>query len=489
MPRTTSPIVEPRRPSGLRDPGGARRPPEVSTGSGNPDRILDILATVVESPDFETTLGEFLEALAALEGVERASLGEVQRGRVQLLGVSGGRDPGPRTELAEILQAAMEECLDARTITSAPTAPGGSAIAGVTREHERLRERGGCEAALSVPVELPDGRLAIVTLEGESSITGDDTGLLIESALRLAAPCLFLRRSDEQTLARKALVTLRRTGERLFGPGHLISKVVCLGALLVVLGMTFIEGDHSIPARSILEGSVKRAAVAPFDGFVREAPRRAGDLVEEGDLLCLLDDRDLRLERLKWESQRQQIRREHQKALAEGDAAEIRILEARLDQVTSELSSIEFRLERARIVSPLGGVVVSGDLSQSIGAPVQRGDLLFEVAPLDEYRLVLEVDDRDIEEIEVGRTGHLALSALPSNRMAFTVSGITPVSISRDGRNFFRVEARLDGTPHPRLRPGMEGVSRVLVGRRRLIWIWTREIVEALSLGAWSWLP
>ena len=33
-------------------------------------------------------------------------------------------------------------------------------------------------------------------------------------------------------------------------------------------------------------------------------------------------------------------------------------------------------------MAPIPGVIVSGDLSQAIGAPVERGQVLFELAPL-----------------------------------------------------------------------------------------------------------
>ena len=45
---------------------------------------------------------------------------------------------------------------------------------------------------------------------------------------------------------------------------------------------------------------------APFNGYIKEAPARPGDVVKEGALLCRLDDRDLKLERLKWATEKEQ---------------------------------------------------------------------------------------------------------------------------------------------------------------------------------------
>jgi putative peptide zinc metalloprotease protein len=66
---------------------------------------------------------------------------------------------------------------------------------------------------------------------------------------------------------------------------------------------------------------------------------------------------------------------------------------------------VDEHLERAQLRAPFESLVVSGDLSQSIGVPVERGKVLFEVAPLEAYRVILEVDERDI--IMVGAAGML----------------------------------------------------------------------------------
>ena len=72
--------------------------------------------------------------------------------------------------------------------------------------------------------------------------------------------------------------------------------------------------------------------------------------------------------------------------------------------------------------------------------------------------------------------------------MPFTVRRITPVSTSQEGRNFFRVEAQLK-TPSDRLRPGMEGIGKVEVDQRRMIWIWTHGLSDWLRVWIWKTMP
>ncbi len=44
-----------------------------------------------------------------------------------------------------------------------------------------------------------------------------------------------------------------------------------------------------------------------------------------------------------------------------------------------------------------------------LGTPVTRGDSLFKVAPLQDYRIVLQVDEQDIAPIQSGQKGVLVL--------------------------------------------------------------------------------
>ncbi len=269
--------------------------------------------------------------------------------------------------------------------------------------------------------------------------------------------------------------------------------------LAVDLLLATFQTDYRVTATTVLEPEVRRVVLAAVDGYIAEAPRRAGELVQAGEVLAVLDERDLKLERLKWRSQREQFAKQYQQALAQRNAALGQMITAQIAQAEAELALVEEHSERTKLRAPFAGLVVSGDLSQAIGAPVERGKVLFEVAPLDTYRVMLEVDERDIAEVQGGHQGHLLLAALPHESWPFTVSKVTPVSTVRDGRNYFRVEARLEpcvaSPPNgqevcsARLRPGMEGIGKITIDRRLLVWMWSHRAVDWLRLQLWSWLP
>ena len=51
-----------------------------------------------------------------------------------------------------------------------------------------------------------------------------------------------------------------------------------------------------MPAKTVVEGAIQRAAVAPFDGHIAQSFVRAGDTVQAGQALARLEDRELLLE-------------------------------------------------------------------------------------------------------------------------------------------------------------------------------------------------
>jgi RND family efflux transporter MFP subunit len=311
---------------------------------------------------------------------------------------------------------------------------------------------------------------------------------LCEHAALLVGPVLDVKRKEDRWLAQKAIESLTTLLGRLVGPRHVALKLWTLLIAAAIAFFAIVDGDYMITADASLEGAVQRAITAAMHGYIVEARVRAGDVVRAGTVLAALDDRDLRLERQKLVSQSLQLESERRQAIAEANRARAGILEAQAAQIRAQMALIEEQISRTRLLAPFDAVVVKGDLSQSLGAAVERGNVLFEVAPLDTYRVIMKVDERDITEVAVGQSGRLALTSMPNEEIALVVEKITPVSVIEEGRNYFRVEAAAKGATD-KLRPGMEGVGKIHVERRKLLWIWTHKLVHWARMWVWSWWP
>ena len=448
---------------------------------------LEVVASAQSHGRFVEAATAFVTALASRLGCDRVSIGFVRGGRARLRAMSHTADLGSRTNLVRAIESAMDEAIDQAGPVAVPAPPG--AAPRVQRAHEALAGGGTRGGVCTVPLARGHRIVGALTLERAAGRPFDAAEMdLIEAVAGLTGPGLDVQRREDRWLGAKALDAAAQTLAQLVGPGHTALKLVTAAVLATAAVLVFATGDYRVSARGVMEARVQRAAAAPFGGYVREAPARAGDVVRAGQVLAVLDDRELLLERARLESQRDQLERQRALALAQGNPAQIKIAAAQIDQTVARLALVVDQLGRTRLLAGFDGIVVTGDLSQALGAPVEKGQVLFEIAPLESYRLVVQVDERDIRDVVVGQPGQLRLASTPFVVIPFTVEKIVPVATARDGRNFFRVEAAL-ADASARLRPGMEGVAKIDVDRRRLAAIWTRSAVDWARLTVWTWWP
>jgi multidrug resistance efflux pump len=215
----------------------------------------------------------------------------------------------------------------------------------------------------------------------------------------------------------------------------------------------------------------------------------AGRTVKEGDVLVRMVTAEIRTERDQAIGEISAAQAEADLQQKQGKLGEQAQALARKRQAEAKLENAELRLEQAVIRSPIDGTIIAGDLSDKVGAAVRLGDLLFQVAPLDNMVIVARVSDRDIallREANEGEPtrGEIATRGRPTERFPFVLERVVPLAQPKDGKNSFEVRATLvSGAPW--LRPGMEGLAKFDTGRRTLLWIGTRRIRDQLRLWLW----
>ncbi len=450
---------------------------------------LQLMTQVLAEPDYEASALRLVTELAGMMHADLVALGEWQQGASRVSHLSHSAEFGRKMNLVRALERAMDEAVDQRTALQYPQPADDSAPAAVLWAHRELAELLDRASLMSLPLYRADLSEVIgcVCLQREAQAPFSAGELeFCESVLMLAAQVLWEKRQNAQPLYRRLGQSLRRQGERLLGPGHSMQKLCSAALVAVLLFCALARGEYRLSADATVEAALQRLIVAPYDGFIQEAAPRAGDRVAQGALLALLDDRDLQLERLNWLSQQNRMQRRYQEAMAAHDRAQINIINAQLDQARAELELLDSQIERAQLQAPFAGLVVSGDLSQRLGGAVTQGELLFTLAPEGAYRVALKVRESRIADLVPGQSGVLYLSALPDQPVPIRIDTITPLTLSESGASYFRVEALLDKTEVP-LQVGMQGVGKILIDERRLISIWSRELVEWLRLSVWTW--
>lgn len=450
--------------------------------------VLQLTATFLERPEVEEAATALVTELATQLGCDRVALGIVHGKSLRIEAISHAVQFDRHANLLGATVAAMTEALDQGEPVVYPAGRDGRLV--VTFAHAELAQMTGAGGIVSLPLVNNGNRIGALTLERAAGHPFDAPAIeLLEALAGLLAPVVEMQLARQRTLPAHIAGSAKAFWGKLVGPRHGGLKLATVLVSALILFGVFATGVYRVSGNARIEGEIQHAMTAPFQGYVRESASRAGDTVKKGQVLARLDDRDLKLERVRLQAQREQYNKQFREAMAKRDRTQVRLVTSQIGQVEAQLALVEEQLSRMEIVAPFDGVIVSGDLTQAIGAPTERGQVLFEIAPLEGYRVVLQVDERSIGDVRVGQRGQLVLAAMPGENLPIVIEKITPVSTAKEGRNVFRVEASLDTDPGTRLRPGMEGVAKVDVDTRRLVWIWTRELVNWVRLKWWQWTP
>jgi len=444
---------------------------------------VELQAVLLSHTAFADAAAAFARDLAARLRFDRVAIGVAARQRVEIAAISdASRAESP---LAARLAAAMAESLDQRASIVWPE-PRAGAHPRITLAQRQLLAPSTSGGAATVPLMAGNAPVGLLTVVRHGAAIGAPEVEALEHLACLAGPVFELMRRNERALRERALDALARLvplGRRRFA----LRRYAPIAAVLAVSALALWPVDFRIGGHARLEGAVQRVLVAPADGFLRHVHVRPGDAVVAGQTLVEFAEQDLLVERQRWQSQMAQHETAHAAANARADRAQLVISHARAAEAEAQLALVEMKLERARLEAPFDGIVIRGDLSQSLGAPMQEGAELMTIAPRDRFRVIVEVDERDIAAVRVGQGGSLALSALPWDTLPLRVTRISPMASALEGRNAFEVEAALLEQPAD-LRPGLQGSARIVAGRHNVLWSWSRRLVDAARLAVWEWI-
>jgi len=455
--------------------------PTATQGDRESSVLLGLQATILDHERFDEAATAFVTGLASAFQLDRVSIGFLDQRYTSVSAVSRSADFHSKAELFRAIGEAMDEAIEQGVTICFPD----NLKPRITTAHAAfVRKNGGL--LCTIPLVSRGRAFGALTLErsGTTPLSEEEV-VRAENVACIVGPILELRHNQERPWYGHIVQMARKLAARLFGNGHWQTKAAVYGGAAVLLALLLIPVEHWVGSPARIEGSIQRSLAAPVDGFLKAAHVKPGDLVTAGQVMFEFAEQDLQLEIRQRQSELAQHENTYSAALVRADRTQFVISQAKSDEVRAQLGLLEQRLSRSRVLAPFDAIVIEGDLSQSIGAPIEKGEVLLTIAPADQFRLIVEVDERDIADIRVDEDGVLALAALPNDTLSFKVERITPVANNRDGRNYFEVEGKLNSVPAS-MRPGLQGVAKIRSMDRSLMWIWTHRFVDWMRIAVWS---
>ena len=322
----------------------------------------------------------------------------------------------------------------------------------------------GCEAAIALPI---------------FDVTQVEIGSVLIGCSKDQAQSPTFQAKCQQTIELVAghLPTVIRANEsllkRFFSRFAKLKSSATLRNLL--LGTTLAAGLLCIPTpyRVWCDCNVqpveRRFVAAPYDGVLAQSLVRDGDQVSAQQVVARLDGRVLRGELAGVQAEFDVSRKRRDLALATGDVAQSQIAKSEMQRHQAKIAILNQRLENLEVRSPIDGIVVSGDLEKAIGVPLELGQTLFEIAPLESMVAEVGVPESEADYVKPGMQVQLKFDSFPFQTFSAEIQRIHPRAEVVDDDSVFVAEVVLQNT-EGRLRPGMHGDAKVSAGWSPLGW-------------------
>ena len=364
--------------------------------------ILELVVAAGKATDVRDAGVLLVNAVKNYLGCERVAIGLKKRRGTQckLLAISGMADINPQAELPQAVQGALVEAVRGGDWTVWPADKGQSE--GLLPAHARLSAVSGEGRVCSAPLRGCDGGVV-----GGWIFWGLETSDARSRGERFARVAAGPVGASLLLLKHGQINPVRR----LVRKWRLLERKSFWIAIVSVFLICFSFWPYRIGCDCVIEPVKKRYVVAPFDGVFEKSLVRPGDVVEKDQKLAQMDGRELRMEvaGVVADYHRARKSRDVNQAAGKTAAAQIDALEMQCQDQKRQL--FESRIKHLDIKSPEAGIVVSGDLERTEGAPVKAGQAMYEIAPLDRMIVEIEIRDEDVANVAIGQKVSVKLDA------------------------------------------------------------------------------
>jgi multidrug efflux pump subunit AcrA (membrane-fusion protein) len=256
-------------------------------------------------------------------------------------------------------------------------------------------------------------------------------------------------------------------------------------ALILVLLVGLIPVQLSVLAPAEIVPANPYVVRAPLDGVVDRIDVQPNQVVKEGQPLLQLDPAQIaaKLEVATKDlmAAEAEYRQASQQAVFDAKAkAQLAILSARFEARRAEVGYQRSLVDRIRVTSPIGGVVVVDDPTEWVGRPVSLGERVMLVAREDDTEVEAWLSIGDAIDLPVGTPVSIFLDSDPLHPAQAVVRYVAYEATLRPNSTVaYRVRATLvDGAQKPRL--GLRGTARLETGRVPLVYSLLRRPIASV---------
>lgn len=319
----------------------------------------------------------------------------------------------------------------------------------------------GAAAAITLPMALKGGSVVGALLVTLSEVgQADRQQAYVEKMTGLVAKQFDVTNRANHSTAQRLKSKLIK--------GKTTSRKVLAGVLLCA-GLMAVPMPYRVKCECQIQPTQRRFVAAPYDGILEKSLVEVGEVVTQGQVIARLEGRQLRIELAGVEAEFEGARRRRDSSLAVREIAQSQIAKSEMNRLAARTQMLNNRIKDLEVRSPIDGVIVSGDMDKVQGAPLEMGQNLFEVAPLETMVAEIGIPEAEIHYTKNDDPVTLKINSFPFEKWSGKVQQIHPSAEIIGGDTVFVAEVEIDNASGE-LRPGMEGTAKIATGWSPLGW-------------------
>lgn len=348
-----------------------------------------------------------------------------------------------------------------------------------TLAHQKLATATSLPIVISSPLRTEAGELAgALVIAGDATLERPEVVELLQTIeIPIGGALQCVRRSQHGIVRRliRRFMSTNATGKAI------AAVLIALFAVLVLL----MPVPYRIACPFTIEPLERQFCVAPYDGLLQQSLVEPGDIVEAGQILATMDDAEMRFELAGLSADIHRAGKQRDVHLADERIADSLMAALDVDQIESRTQLLQHRLDTRHVRSRIDGIVLAGSVERGENRPVEIGQTLYEVAPVNELLLEVAVPAIEMDHVEIGMTVQLRVSSRPADVHEGTIQSVRPRSEIVGDQNVFVAEVLLTNPDH-KLRPGMQGSARIVSNAHPLGWNLFHRAYEHIVVN-WLW--
>ena len=422
--------------------------------------LIELVSRIESQPSLQSACDVAAQELTRYLNCDFAAVATVERLRVRVRTVSGVNRFDQNSGVVRSLRTALSETAIRKELTVWRDA--GESCDSPSLGHRQLAGELDVDSVTSIPLTNESGQcIGYLLLAGVASKEQDRLNRFLKAAeSRIGSALQVVRRAQRSLLRRGFNNCIRFLGT--------IRAAIAVTVVVGIAALLCYPVAYRVRCGCRVDTANRRFVVAPFAGTIHQALVDTGEAVRAGQLLAVMDDQSIRYELASIQAERKQALKKRDIQLAERLVSDSILSDLDVKRLNAREQLLLGQLEQLQLKSPIDGVILQGELSETNGMAVDLGRSVYEVGQLDELRIELNVPSEDVAMLRTGCSVRIWIEGQNAS-IAGTVERIRPRSELRDGKNVFVAEAALQD-PDQQIRPGMKGYARIDCDPQPLGW-------------------